>query len=206
MKKLCVLCFFALALSPGLWGQESPQTDTTGQEPSSQETPLPGYNPALPLSQQDYQTLNLRQMTFADLIKASVRESENLNQLVSNLKERQTKSGEQIRLLETSLEKSQDMLGRLQSALSQVGERLQEVNEDLAASYDYVDSIERENKRLKRGAAIGFCFGGAGFLGGTPLLAEGLRTGDVKLALSGAAVIAGTSGIWAAGHFLFHWW
>ncbi|GAB6393407.1 MAG: hypothetical protein MdMp014T_2780 [Treponematales bacterium] len=167
---------------------------------------MPGYNPALPLSQQDYQTLNLRQMSFQNLIKASVRESENLNRLVSNLKGQQTKSGEQIRLLEVSLQKSQDALGMLQTALSQVGERLQEANEDLAASYDYMDSIERENKRLKRGAAIGFCFGAAGCFGGTPLLAEGLRTGDAKLALSGAAVIAGTSGIWAAGHFLFHWW
>jgi hypothetical protein len=94
---------------------------------------------------------------------------------------------------------------------------MRESDEWLAAAYDDIDLLEKQNAGLKiqneklhskakRGALFGFGFGGVSFGVGAPLLIEGARTDNQTMMWLGAGTLIGTGGIWALGHFLFNWW
>jgi hypothetical protein len=94
---------------------------------------------------------------------------------------------------------------------------MQASNEWLAATYDDIDLLEKQNTDLKIqnvkmtasvkcNGLIGFTFGGVSFGLGVPLLIEGARTDNQTMMWAGAGTLVGTGGIWALGHFLFNWW
>jgi hypothetical protein len=94
---------------------------------------------------------------------------------------------------------------------------MQASNEWLAAAYNDIDLLEKQNADLKiqneklriqakRRALFGFTFGGVSFGVGVPLLIEGARTDNQTMLWAGAGTLVGTGGIWALGHFLFNWW
>ncbi|MDR0456876.1 MAG: hypothetical protein LBH20_09380 [Treponema sp.] len=78
---------------------------------------------------------------------------------------------------------------------------------------DYAVWIGAQNEMLKRevqghrkSARVNFAFGGVSFGVGAPLIVEGIRSDNSTMLGAGIGVAAGTGAIWAAGHFIFHWW
>jgi chromosome segregation ATPase len=137
----------------------------------------------------------------------------------------------QLETLEAQLRDSKTTIGELQNSQQncllalkaaqgwsqQIGDRLQFNNEDLAAAYDDLDMLDKQNADLKiqstrlkeqarRNGFIGFAFGGVGFGAGVPLMAEGMKAGNSAMMWTGASAVIGTTGIWLLGHYVFNWW
>jgi Ca2+/H+ antiporter len=94
---------------------------------------------------------------------------------------------------------------------------MQASNEWLAAAYDDIDLLEKQNADLKiqnaklaasakRSGIIGFSFGGVALGVGVPFIIGGARLDNQTMIWAGAGTLIGTGGIWALGHFLFNWW
>ncbi len=149
---------------------------------------------------------------------------EMLDNQLAELQEQLTSSETTIIGLQTLLSEAKQTITQLSENLTkaqawsdQMGERLQENNEDLAAAYDHLDMLHQQNTLLKNEAEtlrkqagknglIGFGFAGAGFGVGMPLLVEGIRTDNQAMLWGGAGSIIGTAGVWLLGHYVFHWW
>ncbi len=137
----------------------------------------------------------------------------------------------QLLILETQLADSKTAIDDLQASLDnclislnaarqwadEMGRRLQENNEDLAAAFTNLDALSHQNADLKlqsarlqnqarRNGLIGFGFAGIGFGAGVPLVVEGVQRGNRSMALSGGGVIIGSAGLWLLGRYVFHWW
>jgi uncharacterized phage infection (PIP) family protein YhgE len=129
-----------------------------------------------------------------------------------------------ITSLQASLNQAKQTIARLSQNLTkaqdwanQMGQRLQENNEDLSAAYDNLDTLSQQNADLKQRAAglqaqagrsglIGFCFAGIGYGAGMPLILEGIRADNQTMLWSGAGAIIGSTGIWLLGRYLCGWW
>jgi uncharacterized coiled-coil protein SlyX len=140
-----------------------------------------------------------------------------LDQQLTALQEQLANSEITITDLRKLLSESLETIAALRGNLNQVSERMQASNEWLAAAYDDIDLLEKQNADLKiqneklaasvkRGGIIGFSFGGIAFGAGVPLVIEGVRMDNQTMMWAGAGVLIGTGGIWALGHYLLDWW
>jgi hypothetical protein len=126
------------------------------------------------------------------------------------LQERLSAATQTIAQLSANLKKAQDWA-------EQMGQRLQDNNEDLANAYNNLDTLTQQNAYLKQQAAglqaragrnglIGFAFAGIGYGVGIPLMVEGIRADNQTMLWSGAGSIIGSTGIWLLGRYVFNWW
>jgi dienelactone hydrolase len=66
--------------------------------------------------------------------------------------------------------------------------------------------LQRQLAKTKRSVITGYAVGGISFAVGSPLIIEGIRTGNSTMAWTGAGTIIGSGAIWAIGHYVFQWW
>jgi hypothetical protein len=91
----------------------------------------------------------------------------------------------------------------------QIGQRLQENNEDIAFAYEEITRLEKYVNQMKRGkyaAPISFSISGIGV---GMMVNEFTKTPDT-VNLGKAKIYVGVAvssfGVWALGHWIFKWW
>jgi len=104
--------------------------------------------------------------------------------------------------LECALERVQDAEGGAIALLDENAEIYQQAKNAVAN----IAALQRQLAKSKRSVIVGYAVGGVSFGVGTPLIVEGIRTGNSTMAWAGVGTIAGAGTIWAIGHYLFNWW
>lgn len=195
------------------------QNETPNSNNSTENFPM--NSGPLPPSTQNSPALS---KALQDLLSQGGSLFETLDNQLAELQEQLMNSETTIINLQTLLLEAKGTITQLSENLAkaqiwadQMGQRLQENNEDLAAAYDHLDLLNLQNATLKieaekywskaqRNGLIGFGFAGVGFGVGTPLMIEGIQSDNQTMLWTGAGTIIGTTGIWLLGHYVFHWW
>jgi DNA repair exonuclease SbcCD ATPase subunit len=162
--------------------------------------------------------------TLEDLLNLGDNLFGTLDNQLAELQEQLTNSETTISGLQALLLQANETITQLSQNLTkaedwsnQIEARLAKSSEDLAAANAHLDRLEeqhiawkREAERLQKDAErngfIAFAFGAVGLGVGAPLFIEGIRTDNQAMLWTAAGTIAGTSGIWLLGHYLFKCW
>jgi len=123
-------------------------------------------------------------------------------ELLTLLEESKQTIAQLRRNLECALERVQDAEGGAIALLDENAEIYQQAKNAVAN----IAALQRQLAKSKRSVIVGYAVGGVSFGVGTPLIVEGIRTGNSTMAWAGVGTIAGAGTIWAIGHYLFNWW
>jgi hypothetical protein len=150
-----------------------------------------------------------------DLIEAARFELKNMDQATNDMAEEIKKANFKVSEITEYLTESQKSLYRMKIAVDQMGARMQESNEWLAAAYDDLDSADAKIAMLKvsleiktaqvRLIPVSFAFGTA-FGVGASVAISGISQDNSTMTWAGVGTAGASALIWSIGHWLFEWW
>ena len=135
--------------------------------------------------------------------------AQSLTTLEKRLAELRTENAGQESLLRQSRESLTFLKLNLEEAQNSVEiavDRMQDA-ESYALWLDAQNELfKREAERFRKSALIGFSFGGVSIGIGTPLIVEGIQSGNKAMLWSGVGIAGIGSLVWITGRYIFKWW
>jgi len=104
--------------------------------------------------------------------------------------------------LECALERVQDAEEGAIALLNENAEIFRQARLALAN----ITLLRQQLNKARKGAPVGFAFGGVSFGIGVPLTIQGIKTYDSTMLWTGVGFTIGTGLVWATGHYLLRWW